>query len=419
MHPDTLLAWSMNGEYLLHIHGAPVRAIVPGWSGNWWVKWLERLEVLDHLPQCYYQHHYFVTANRQDPEGDDHVMGRCAARRRPLDKIALRVASTRFSGSRGAAGNDRAREVSVDAEECIRAFGRASERCCGARSYLWIEEPAFPHPRSCADETGRVSADSVDYQRKTSTGRPRSHDFVGARTYGPMHMSALTSPTPTRLSACSSDEQARKVVRAGRRSHESFREQALGGAAKWRSVAKPRSRASVGPDSARSVLKHALRGPDEALLIHDPRSRRRDEATALALAPPSCIWGRRSRATGRQAQRRRGVVGGGVGELLHVSGEFARKVEVRGGVDVSGACSPMVRKRWRRSSMRRTVSNELGAARKPNLRETMALRESLRCQKRRGSGLPHPDRTRVSLAGARAAFRAGQKRPVRNHRRPG
>jgi DMSO/TMAO reductase YedYZ molybdopterin-dependent catalytic subunit len=68
LDPDTLLAWSMNGEYLTHIHGAPVRMIVPGWSGNWWVKWLHKLEIMDHVPQCYYQKHYFVYGNSpEDP----------------------------------------------------------------------------------------------------------------------------------------------------------------------------------------------------------------------------------------------------------------------------------------------------------------------------------------------------------------
>lgn len=60
LHPDTLLCWAQNGEYLQHIHGAPLRLVVPGWSGNWSVKWLKELKLLDHTPECYYQHHYFV-----------------------------------------------------------------------------------------------------------------------------------------------------------------------------------------------------------------------------------------------------------------------------------------------------------------------------------------------------------------------
>ena len=62
LHPDTLLAWAQNGEYMLHIHGGPVRLIVPGWSANWWVKWVERLDILDHMPSLFYQHDYFILA---------------------------------------------------------------------------------------------------------------------------------------------------------------------------------------------------------------------------------------------------------------------------------------------------------------------------------------------------------------------
>ena len=47
LHPDTILAWAMNGELLEHLHGAPVRLVVPGWSGNWSVKWARRIEVLE------------------------------------------------------------------------------------------------------------------------------------------------------------------------------------------------------------------------------------------------------------------------------------------------------------------------------------------------------------------------------------
>ena len=47
LHPDTLLAFEMNGAPLPVAHGCPVRVIVPGWEGAYWVKWLTRIEVLD------------------------------------------------------------------------------------------------------------------------------------------------------------------------------------------------------------------------------------------------------------------------------------------------------------------------------------------------------------------------------------
>ncbi len=48
MHPDTLLAYEMNGQPLPQEHGFPLRLIAPGWASDSWVKWLQRIEVLDH-----------------------------------------------------------------------------------------------------------------------------------------------------------------------------------------------------------------------------------------------------------------------------------------------------------------------------------------------------------------------------------
>lgn len=41
----TLIVWGMNGEPLPHIHGGPVRLIVPGWPGSLSQKWLTRVLV--------------------------------------------------------------------------------------------------------------------------------------------------------------------------------------------------------------------------------------------------------------------------------------------------------------------------------------------------------------------------------------
>lgn len=67
-HPDTIVAWAHNGECLRHVHGAPLRLIVPGWGGNWWVKWIHKIEVMNHMPDCYHQTHNFVSGSSpEDP----------------------------------------------------------------------------------------------------------------------------------------------------------------------------------------------------------------------------------------------------------------------------------------------------------------------------------------------------------------
>ena len=48
LREDVLVAWAMNGAPLLPQHGAPLRLVVPGWYGMASVKWLSRIEVLDH-----------------------------------------------------------------------------------------------------------------------------------------------------------------------------------------------------------------------------------------------------------------------------------------------------------------------------------------------------------------------------------
>ena len=48
MRGDVLVAYAMNGQPLLPQHGAPLRLVVPDWYGMASVKWLERIEVIDH-----------------------------------------------------------------------------------------------------------------------------------------------------------------------------------------------------------------------------------------------------------------------------------------------------------------------------------------------------------------------------------
>ena len=69
LHPDSILAWAQNGQLLEHLHGAPVRLLVPGWSGNWSVKWLTKLEVMEQEPDCWYHYKfYYYGTSPDDPD---------------------------------------------------------------------------------------------------------------------------------------------------------------------------------------------------------------------------------------------------------------------------------------------------------------------------------------------------------------
>jgi DMSO/TMAO reductase YedYZ molybdopterin-dependent catalytic subunit len=55
LHPDTIIALRMNGEWLDSNHGAPMRLFVPGWYGVASVKWLQRIRIIDRAYPGYFQ----------------------------------------------------------------------------------------------------------------------------------------------------------------------------------------------------------------------------------------------------------------------------------------------------------------------------------------------------------------------------
>jgi sulfite oxidase len=54
LHPDTLLAYAMNGAPLPLLHGAPLRVITPGWMGDACTKWVTDITVLEHEAAGYF-----------------------------------------------------------------------------------------------------------------------------------------------------------------------------------------------------------------------------------------------------------------------------------------------------------------------------------------------------------------------------
>ncbi len=48
LDPTTLLGFEMNRAPLPPAHGGPVRLVVPGWTGNNWLKWIREITVIDH-----------------------------------------------------------------------------------------------------------------------------------------------------------------------------------------------------------------------------------------------------------------------------------------------------------------------------------------------------------------------------------
>ncbi|MBK8139308.1 MAG: sulfite oxidase [Anaerolineae bacterium] len=68
LQPGTLLAWAMNGEPLTAIHGAPLRAIVPGYIAARSVKWLTQVTAQEHPSTNHFQAHDYKTFPRDVTE---------------------------------------------------------------------------------------------------------------------------------------------------------------------------------------------------------------------------------------------------------------------------------------------------------------------------------------------------------------
>ena len=54
LHPDTLLAYEMNGRPLPLPHGAPLRVITPGWMAESCIKWLTHIELREDEASGYF-----------------------------------------------------------------------------------------------------------------------------------------------------------------------------------------------------------------------------------------------------------------------------------------------------------------------------------------------------------------------------
>lgn len=68
LDPNTLIATHMNGEPLPLLHGGPMRLVVPGWTGNHWLKWLRQISLAkDEAPGTYQQSGYRMPKSPAPP----------------------------------------------------------------------------------------------------------------------------------------------------------------------------------------------------------------------------------------------------------------------------------------------------------------------------------------------------------------
>lgn len=90
LSPEVLLAWSMNGEDLPYLNGYPLKLIVPGYFGTYWVKHLSEIEVIDHT----FDGHdaLFMTTAYRVPDNDCMCVapGTAPDKTRPISTLPIR-----------------------------------------------------------------------------------------------------------------------------------------------------------------------------------------------------------------------------------------------------------------------------------------------------------------------------------------
>lgn len=161
-----LVAYAMNGQPLAPQHGAPLRLVVPDWYGMASVKWLQRIELIDHpfdgVQQALSYHFRTVPGERGVPCTRMRVNSLMAppgipdyyGRRRTVDAGPVEILGRAWSGG----GGIKRVEFAVDGEwRDARLDTPAGEHAWRRWSMRW-NAVRGPHELRCraTDETGAV-----------------------------------------------------------------------------------------------------------------------------------------------------------------------------------------------------------------------------------------------------------------------
>jgi DMSO/TMAO reductase YedYZ molybdopterin-dependent catalytic subunit len=171
LHPDTIIAYEMNGVPIPRLNGFPLRAIVPGWEGAYSVKWLERIAALDAEFDGFFVKTGYRYPTRRvapgsavDPKDMAPLTGLVVKSliTAPKDKSSVKAGVVRVSGFAWAGEDDIAKvDISMDGGSSWVPASLGSER----ERYAWrqftlelkLNAPGYYSVMSRAtDEKGRV-----------------------------------------------------------------------------------------------------------------------------------------------------------------------------------------------------------------------------------------------------------------------
>ncbi len=114
---DVIVAYAMNGAALPVLNGYPVRLIVPGWFGTYWVKMLSAITVLDHVDDNF----WMKTAYRIPDTPDASVVpGASGYPTVPITRMHVRSFVTNVADGGTLSGAHELRGIAFDGGSGIR-----------------------------------------------------------------------------------------------------------------------------------------------------------------------------------------------------------------------------------------------------------------------------------------------------------
>jgi DMSO/TMAO reductase YedYZ molybdopterin-dependent catalytic subunit len=167
---DILVATSMNGVPLEAEHGAPARLLVPGWYGMASVKWLVRVEALDHAFEGRFQTDRYVFRHQALGSGETTPVRQLRVKSlivSPTEGAEVRVGETTIVRGRAWSGSGAILRVEVDLGSGWEPAGLApgsGPHDWTAWSKVWTPRQAGPVElrARAADEAGYTQPDAAE-----------------------------------------------------------------------------------------------------------------------------------------------------------------------------------------------------------------------------------------------------------------
>jgi len=171
-----MLCYEINGMPLSMVHGSPLRLVVPGWYGVAWVKWLNRIDLVDRRYVGRFMSRDYVTLRGEETESGT-VWHRTLVGPINIKSITARTIRQTDGNVRieGAAWTDgtplRSVQISIDGDSWVDVVlqpppADATPHTWTFWSYVWINPTSGSHTivSRAIDTKGRVQPSTEDPQ---------------------------------------------------------------------------------------------------------------------------------------------------------------------------------------------------------------------------------------------------------------